>query len=148
MYKQLIIARKDLEMSPAKLSVQVAHASQQFLFKMIKNNVVYDYDIDEYEVKRFNIDKETYDQWLNENYTKVVCKAKNKSDLLKVIDIAEKLGLKLNEDLFIIRDLCLTELEVEDVDENGIGSTITCIGFKPLPEEVMSKISKKYQLYK
>lgn len=89
-----------------------------------------------------------YEEWLNGNYTKVVCSAKNKNDLFKVIKYAEELDLKLNEDFFIIRDLCFTELEAEDIDDNGVGSTITCIGFRPLPNEVMSKISRKYQLYK
>ena len=148
MYKQLIIVRKDLEMSHGKMAAQVAHASQQFLFKEIKRNTKYDYDVDNYETDRLYFDKDMYEQWINGDYTKVVCRAKNKSDLLKVINIAEELGLKIDEDLFLIRDLCFTELEVEDIDENGVGSTITCIGFKPLPEEVMSKISKKYQLYK
>ena len=62
--------------------------------------------------------------------------------------MAEELGLKENEDFFIIRDNCLTELEPEEFDENGVGRTITCIGFRPLPESVMSQISKKYQLLK
>ena len=39
MYKQLIIARKDLNMSSGKLSVQVSHASMAFLTRMIKNNI-------------------------------------------------------------------------------------------------------------
>lgn len=39
MYKQIIIARKDLEMSPGKLAVQVSHASNTFLMQMISGNV-------------------------------------------------------------------------------------------------------------
>ena len=39
MYKQLIIARKDLNMSSGKLSVQVSHASMAFLTRMIINNI-------------------------------------------------------------------------------------------------------------
>ncbi len=38
MYKQIIIARKDLNMSPEKLAVQVAHASSAFLLEKIKDN--------------------------------------------------------------------------------------------------------------
>ena len=37
MYKQIIIARKDLNMSSGKLSVQVSHASMAFLTNMIRN---------------------------------------------------------------------------------------------------------------
>ena len=40
-----------------------------------------------------------------------------------------------------------TELEPEEVDENGVGRTLTCIGFKPLPDEIAWQISKKFQLY-
>ena len=39
MYKQIIIARKDLEMSPGKLAAQVSHASNAFLIQMIEDNV-------------------------------------------------------------------------------------------------------------
>lgn len=148
MYKQLIIVRKDLEMSHGKMAAQVAHASQQFLFKNIKEKTKYDYDVDHYETRMLFFEKDMYEEWLNGNYTKVVCSAKNKNDLLKVIKYTEELDLKLNEDFFIVRDLCFTELEPEDIDDKGIGSTITCIGFRPLPDEIMSKISRKYQLYK
>lgn len=40
MYKQIIIARKDLNMSPGKLAAQVSHSSEAFLVEMIKNNVI------------------------------------------------------------------------------------------------------------
>ena len=36
--KQLIIARKDLNMSPGKLAAQVSHASMAFLTNKIKRN--------------------------------------------------------------------------------------------------------------
>lgn len=36
MYKQIIIARKDLNMSPGKLAAQVSHGSMAFLMEMIR----------------------------------------------------------------------------------------------------------------
>lgn len=39
MYKQIIIARKDLNMSPGKLAAQVSHGSMAFLTWMIRNNI-------------------------------------------------------------------------------------------------------------
>lgn len=38
MYKQIIIARKDLNMSPGKLTAQVSHGSMAFLTWMIRKN--------------------------------------------------------------------------------------------------------------
>ena len=48
----------------------------------------------------------------------------------------------------MIKDACLTELDPEEIDENGVGRVLTCIGFKPLPDEVIQQISRKFQLYK
>ena len=67
---------------------------------------------------------------------------------LSAAAMAEELGLKENVDFFLIRDNCLTELEPEEIDEEGIGHTLTCIGFRPLPDETAHAISRKYQLYK
>jgi PTH2 family peptidyl-tRNA hydrolase len=39
MYKQIIIARKDLNMSAGKLAAQVSHASMSFLTWLIRNNI-------------------------------------------------------------------------------------------------------------
>ena len=41
MYKQIIIARKDLNMSPGKLAAQVSHGSMAFLTSMIRNKATY-----------------------------------------------------------------------------------------------------------
>ena len=41
----------------------------------------------------------------------------------------------------------MTELTPEEIDENGVGRTLTCIGFRPMEETVIDQIGRKYQLY-
>lgn len=66
---------------------------------------------------------------------------------MKAVSIAEENGLKEGIDFFLIKDACLTDLEPEEIDENGQGRTLTCIGFRPLDDETAWKISRKFQLY-
>ena len=140
-YKQIIIARRDLVMSPGKLAAQVSHASMAFLSWFIRNNADLDGHIDAW------IDEDILHNWINGSFTKCVLQAKNKNQLLKAKTMAEELGMKEGEDFFLIKDNCLTELEPEEVDENGVGRTLTCIGFRPMDSEVIDKIGKKFHLY-
>lgn len=145
--RQIIIARKDLDMSPGKLAAQVAHASIAFLSKKIRgqgDKIVFSGD---YFVSLV-IPKQIYEDWFMGSFTKTVCEAKNLKQLLKAKFIAEELGLKEGQDFFLIMDNCLTELQPEIIDEDGVGRTLTCIGFRPLDDETAWKISKKFQLYK
>lgn len=202
--RQLIIARKDLNMSPGKLAAQVSHASMAYFTTLIRNhtgkvienryraregrangkqpmlykrNDLYQWAKaafergEEYFYARpvdpknpygalelcepsyhytaaFTVDTDIFEQWINGVFTKTVCEAKNKNQLLKAVAIAQELGLIEGQDFFLIKDACLTELEPEEFDENGIGRTLTCIGFKPMPDEIAHAISKKFQLYK
>ena len=197
MYKQVIIARKDLNMSPGKLAAQVSHASMAFLTSQMRENVVevladgygrcyalpsggymskrmkelnqiardqgktefYIHMlpdgkiemVDEplYTIRSFvNLDKAVYDEWINGIFTKTVLEAKNRNRLLKAQTMAEEMGMVEGKDFFLIRDNCLTELEPEEVDENGVGRTLTCIGFAPMDSEVIDQIGKKFQLYR
>jgi peptidyl-tRNA hydrolase len=91
-----------------------------------------------------NFEADIWEGWINDSFTKIVCEAKNRNQLYKAAVLADSLGLKENKDYFIIRDNCLTELTPEDPD----GRTPTCIGFKPLPEDIVNQISHKFQLYK
>ena len=144
MYKQIIIARKDLNMSSGKLAAQVSHASMAFLTNAIRNDWskwVNDDRTSYYSVE-LTFDKDLFEQWINGEFTKCVLKAKNKSQLLKAKTLAEEMGMTENEDFFCIYDNCHTELTPEDN-----GRTLTCIGFKPMDSEVIDKIGKKYQLY-
>ena len=142
MYKQIIIARKDLNMSPGKLAAQVSPGSMAFLSCFIRNNVDSDGHIDAW------IDEDILHNWINGKFTKCVLGAKNKNQLLKAKTMAEEMGMVEGKDFFLIKDCCNTELEPEEVDENGVDRCLTCIGFKPMPSEVIDKIGKKYQLYK
>ena len=150
--RQLIIARKDLQMSPGKLAAQVSHASMAWLTNLMRHNVepqfsdLNDLDTKYYHVS-FDINGDIFEQWLDGSFTKTVCEAKNLNGILKAQKIAEELGLKEGIDYFIIKDNCLTELTPEEVDEDGAGRTTTCIGFRPLPDEVAHAISRKFQLY-
>lgn len=156
MYKQIIIARKDLNMSQGKLAAQVSHGSMAFLTSLIRrwadkktnhdlvmegccypnNNEVAGYDFEYF----FN--KDLYEQWINGEFTKCVLQAKNKNHLLKAKTMAEELGMKEREDFWLIRDNCHTELEPEED-----GRTLTVIGFKPMDSEIIDQIGRKYHLY-
>ena len=150
MYKQIIIARKDLSMSPGKLAAQVSHGSMAFLSWMIRNNINPQVrplqrlfkGTGDYETYPITIDKDLYEQWINGEFTKCVLQAKNKSQLLKAKTMAEELGMKEGEDFWLIRDNCHTELEPEED-----GRTLTVIGFKPMDSEIIDKIGRKYHLY-
>lgn len=165
MYKQLIIARKDLNLSPGKLAAQVSHGSMAFLTNLIRDRRFIlpvtkgdlkewsePYEEEDSEIVsycfEYNFDKDLYDQWINGIFTKVICEARNKNQLMKAVQMAKELGMKEREDFWLIKDCCLTELTPEEVDENGVGRTLTCIGFRPMEAEVIEKISKKFQLYK
>lgn len=151
MWKQVVIARKDLNMSPGKLSAQTGHGYQAYFTNLIKNATPNLLDFGNGDLAYMfeaTLDKDMYEQWIDGIFTKVCLAAKNRNHLLKAKTAAEELGLKEGIDFFLIKDCCLTELEPEEVDENGIGRTLTCIGFRPLPSEIIDQIGKKYQLYK
>ena len=136
MYKQIIIARKDLNMSAGKLAAQVAHGSMAFLSWFIRNNADSDGHIDAW------IDEKILHNWIEGKFTKCVLQAKNKNQLLKAKIMAEELGMVEGEDFWLIRDNCHTELKPEED-----GRTLTVIGFKPMDSEIIDKIGRKYHLY-
>ncbi len=148
MYKQLIIARRDLKMSPGKLAAQVSHASMAFLTQAIRNgamrskqeagfNKPYSY------IATLDIEPELFEEWINSSFTKIVCGARNRNKLEEAIIMAEAMGWNEGIDYFMIRDNCSTELKPEDED----GRTLTCVGFRPMRAEDIDIIGKRYHLY-
>lgn len=151
--RQLIIARKDLKMSTGKLAAQCCHASLAFLTSQLKDiNMRGHYPLSISDISGYAftviLDKGIYEDWVCKSFTKTICEARNRNHLLKAKQIAEDNGLRENVDFWLIKDNCLTELEPEEYDDDGIGRTLTCIGFRPLTDEIAHAISKKFQLYK
>lgn len=155
-FRQVIIVRKDLNMSAGKLMAQANHASMAFLTSKICKlaeplkviNGAYKSSCSRADAETYlatlEINAKMFEDWFLGSFTKTICEAKNKNRLMKAVQIADELGLKEGKDYFLIRDNCLTELEPEDED----GRTLTAIGFAPLEDEVAHKISKKFQLFK
>lgn len=149
--RQIIIARKDLDMSAGKLAAQCCHASEAFLARSIEvgqciaESGTADDIIDTMQIQ---MRRDIRERWMGDIFTKTICAAKNRNQLLKAVTIAEGLGLQEGKDFFLIKDCCLTELEPEEIGEDGVGRTLTCIGFRPLPDDIAHAISKKFQLYK
>lgn len=149
--RQIIIARKDLDMSAGKLVAQCCHASEAFLARSIEAGqcIAESGSADDIiDTMQIQMRRDIRERWMGDIFTKTICAAKNRNQLLKAVTIAENLGLQEGKDFFLIKDCCLTELEPEEIGEDGIGRTLTCIGFRPLPDDVAHAISKKFQLYK
>lgn len=104
-FKQLIIARRDLNMSPGKLAAQVSSA---FLIEMIRDS--WPEKIQDFYQVNYRLDKDVYDNWINDGVTKVVCGARNRGKLEKAIEKAKELGMIEGVDYFPIVDACRTEL--------------------------------------
>ena len=146
--RRVFIIRKDLHLSAGKLAAMVGHCTEAYWIRLIKNNIETITGIDENEfiknyITCFLIDKDTFENYINGIFTKIICEARNRNHLLKAKTIAEELGLVEDVDFGMIRDCCLTELTPENED----GTCTVGIWFKPLEDEIAHKISKKYQLY-
>ena len=139
-FEQLIIARRDLNMSPGKLAAQVSHASSAFLIEMIRDS--WPEKVQDFYQVNYRLDKDIYDNWINDGVTKVVCGARNRGKLEKAIEKAKELGMIEGVDYFPIVDACRTEL----IPESPQG-TLTCVGFRPMEAEKIDEIGKDFHLY-
>ena len=98
---------------------------------------------------QFEIPKDVWNDYVNGIFTKTICECRNKAQLKKAEDVIETLkvhGIKLvqGEDYGYINDRCLTELAPENPD----GTTTIGMWFRPLPDDIAHRISKKFQLYR
>lgn len=143
-YRRVFIIRKDLHLSSGKLAAMVAHCAEAYWTRMIREHTFNNNaGLGDDALVYMTIDKDIYDKYINGSFVKTICQARNKNHLLKAKTIATELGLIEGADFGEINDCCLTELTPENED----GTTLVGIWFKPLPDEVAHKISKKYHLY-
>ncbi|MFC6874421.1 peptidyl-tRNA hydrolase Pth2 [Halobellus marinus] len=111
--KQAIVARTDLGMGRGKLAAQVAHAA-----------------LSAYE----DTDERTRKRWKGEGQKKVVLKASGESELFRLADEAERLGLPNA----IVRDAGHTQLDP---------GTVTCLAVGPGDEAEVDRVTGDLSLY-
>jgi peptidyl-tRNA hydrolase len=157
--RRLFIIRKDLHLSGGKLAAMVGHCCEAYWTNLLKksfNDAVEDWRDEKYEDCigfTVYVDNNIWHEYVNGIFTKTICEAKNRNQLMKVVDMindynasVELDSQKLYEgiDYGFINDCCLTEL----TPENDDGTTTIGVWFKPLPDDVAHRFSKKYKLYR
>ena len=99
MNKMVIAIRTDINLSPGKMAVQVAHAAVNCAFSAKKNN------------------ERWFKAWYREGQKKVVVKGGSLKDLYELKNVAEGVGLSTS----IIQDAGKTEVDPGTVTCLGIG---------------------------
>ena len=108
--KQVIVVRKDLNMSPGKLAAQVAHASVSAFLQTFVN------DKTEHEV-RMSKEQAAYRDWASRSQVKIILAVNSKQELVDIYDKAQHWDLPRS----IIIDEGRTEL-------TGMNYTAVAIG--------------------
>ena len=124
--KQVIIMRKDLDLSVGKIAAQASHASLSAVLAMNKSKVANKIDID--------ISQEEL-EWFTERFTKVVLYVKSEKELLELHEKAKEAGLNVSRPIV---DAGFTELDEP---------TLTCIAIGPNYKEKVDEITGHLRTY-
>jgi PTH2 family peptidyl-tRNA hydrolase len=98
-FKQVIVLRSDLKMSPGKAAVQASHAAVSSAEEARKSNPSW------------------WKEWIESGQCKIILKVNSESDLLSLEKKAKEIGLPVA----LISDMGLTELEPGTITALGIG---------------------------
>ena len=133
-YVQYIVVRKDLveEMGYGKLAAQVAHASLGAIMGRAELKRLQEGDAS------FIVDDPAVVGWFSGAFTKLVVYVKTKQKLLNLAQRLDEEGIGHK----LIWDACRTILEPEEAD----GSTLTCMGLKPIHRNKVPKCLQKLRL--
>lgn len=135
--RQVIVIRKDLNMSAGKLAVQVAHASlAPVLNSMTNYTPVEDINITaEWTEKRLSlVNGSAMEKWINGRFTKIVVYVKSEQALMNVYEKALEKGLPC----VLIKDAGFTEFSEP---------TITCVGIGPCFPEDFEGVTSKLRVF-
>lgn len=136
--KQVILVRKDLEISPGKLAAQVAHASVSCLLSLGSWDAG---DQSSIYSSRFSIELEdgpnddAIHNWMTKSFPKITLQVKNEEQLKKYYDLAVAAGLPAS----FITDAGRTEF--------GGVPTPTTVGIGPASREAIDAITGKLRVF-
>lgn len=136
--KQIIVVRKDVDMSPGKMGGQCAHAAMGVFFNWMK---LFTTDIkldDNAFIREYRIsapsDSAAFD-YIEGSFTKVVVEVENEDELLALYNKASDMGILTS----IITDAAKTEFAEP---------TTTCICIGPISDEECVGLTDHLKLYK
>jgi PTH2 family peptidyl-tRNA hydrolase len=98
-FKQVIVLRSDLKMSPGKAAAQASHAAVSSAEEARKSNPLW------------------WKEWIESGQCKIILKVNSESELLRLEKKAREMGLPVA----LISDMGLTELEPNTITALGIG---------------------------
>lgn len=116
--KQVIVVRRDLQMSPGKMAAQACHASVGAVMASKLNTIT---------------NRRLMDQWRQDGHTKVVLGVACERDLWDIYK-----AIPTNVPYFLVCDAGRTELPE---------STITCLGIGPADAQEIDRITGHLKLY-
>lgn len=136
--KQVIVVRKDLNMSSGKTAAQVAHASMGVFFDWMKMNsndttIESEHFFREYILRISNITPQF--EWIENSFTKVVVGVSSLEELMTLDKTVRDKGLLS----CLITDNGLTEFKCP---------TVTCLAIGPLYSEEIDELTSHLKLLK
>ena len=126
--KQVIVIRRDLNMSAGKLAAQVSHASMAPIFNQMEIHN------DREEAILSIPENSAIEQWFKGSFAKIVVYVKSEQALLNVYEKAQKKSLPCA----LIKDEGRTEFNEP---------THTCVGIGPCYPEDLDGITNKLRLF-
>ncbi|WPC42830.1 aminoacyl-tRNA hydrolase [Clostridium sp. JS66] len=139
MVKQVIVMRKDLQMTKGKMVAQGSHASLAVILKMFRSNKSIDefhpeIDNGKYELSLEVNEGSELDEWLKDGFTKICLYVNSENELLDIYNKAEQSKLPVA----LIVDGGATMFK-------GV-KTITCLAIGPAKSEEIDKITGNLKL--
>ncbi len=142
--KQVIVARKDLNMPAGKLAAQVSHASLGAVLSLSEKDIRIRKEVKDgstfiYNEKIITIPyaiNSSLDKWLEEKFTKIVLECNSEEELELIY--------------YKAKDAKLPTVLITDAGDtifNGV-PTKTCVAIGPADEEEINNITGKLKLYK
>lgn len=136
--KQVIVVRKDIDMSPGKMGGQCAHAAMGVFFNWMKQFSV-DIPLNDNEfIRQYSIsaysESPEFD-YIEGSFTKVIVEVENEDELLELYNKASDMGFLTS----IITDAARTEFTEP---------TTTCICIGPISDEDCIGLTDHLKLYK
>jgi PTH2 family peptidyl-tRNA hydrolase len=134
--KQVLVVRKDLNMSVGKFGAQISHASLGALLEVFKNYKDETNELSIFEAE-FNLnkpDEKAINDWLTHRFTKIVVYVKSEQALKNVYEKAKAANLPA----VLIQDAGFTEFDEP---------TYTCVGIGPAIPDRFIGVTDKLRLF-